>query len=628
MHSALPLLDPVLWLRFLLAATLVVWLPGWLVAGRWLSPLDRLSRFVLSIGVGLILPFVFHALLGRFGVGFTPLAYLLFAAALGTGLGFWPGHRRAVRAWSEGLDALDARTGLLGILATLLLLGGLILGFGDLPVPPHVHDASNHAWITSRIAELGTLDASILDDTPVGAPLVRYLPGVHATAALVARVGDLAPYVSIWMLSLVLCSLIPLAWTLLWRMWQLPAPVLGIAVLLPVANQLGPGGVLGWGGFGQVVGFFIVPVGSLALLAGWRSRAVYPLLLAGFALGGIAFLHASEVLVCLGAVFLIPRRAFSRVTHGELAQPARLGWGLGILLIVAGMMAVCGPEGWPLVADYSRDIDGMGGDTKTLGDALNRLWRSGGRGELQQLLFILGWFFGWRAKPLRRLTVASMALGLFYILLQTLADPVTRLLSKPFYSQATRILYLQFYLLPPLMAWPLVLLFRRLREWRGMRPAAAVTGVSMLWMLVAGLIHGVRSYGNSQVAVPFDRADYEHALAIGETVEEGAWIANLWDDGSTWAMQVSGRNFVHPCAWPILDPELGDLDLLMSGLAEDPWPTATKRLLESHGLEYFYVSDTVWGQRNPLRRADFDHDPRFEAVVVGENSTLYRIKNR
>jgi hypothetical protein len=66
----------------------------------------------------------------------------------------------------------------------------------------------------------------------------------------------------------------------------------------------------------------------------------------------------------------------------------------------------------------------------------------------------------------------------------------------------------------------------------------------------------------------------------------------------------------------------------MSGLAEDPWPTATKRLLESHGLEYFYVSDTVWGQRNPLRRADFDHDPRFEAVVVGENSTLYRIKNR
>ena len=628
MHAELPLLDPLLWVRFLIATALIVVLPGWLFAGRWLGVMDRSSRMVLSVAVGLILPFVFHALLGRFGVPFHPLSYLLFIVPVSVLLGFWPIHRRTIAGWAAGIEALDPREAAMAWLAAALILGGLILGFGDLPAPPHVHDASNHAWITLQITELQSLDARVLDQSAAGTPQVGYLPGEHAAAALLSRLGQLAPYISIWMLTLSLCALIPLAWTILWRAWRVPAALLGIAVLIPASNQLGPAAVLAWGGFGQVAGFFVVALGCLALLAAWRARRPYACLLAGVVLGGISYLHASEILVVLGAMLLVPRPGSLSKDGEPAASPSLRQTILGVAALLLGMLALSGPEAWYLLADYSSEIEKMSGETKAFGDALNRLWRSGGREDLHQALFVLAWFFGWRSKPLRRITVASMLLGIFYLLLQTLGDPVSRFLSKPFYSQATRILYLQFYLLAPLMAWPLVLLYRRLRDWRGMRLASAVIVLLMSWMLIAGLQGGVESYANNQSSVPFSVGDYEHAMEMGARLEPDALVANLWDDGSTWAMHVSGLQFLHPYAWPIFEPELGDLNPVMRGLAAPTWPVASSRLLEKYGLEYLYVSDTVWGEINDLRRADFDTDSRFEALLVGESSTLYRIKKR
>ncbi len=102
-------------------------------------------------------------------------------------------------------------------------------------------------------------------------------------------------------------------------------------------------------------------------------------------------------------------------------------------------------------------------------------------------------------------------------------------------------------------------------------------------------------------------------------------MANLWDDGSAWAMHVSDRRFLLPCAWDLKTPEGGSLHQVAAGLAQEPWPEATARVLRAHSIGYLYVSDGVWRKGSGLRRADFDSDPRFEAMLVGRESTLYRI---
>lgn len=249
-----------------------------------------------------------------------------------------------------------------------------------------------------------------------------------------------------------------------------------------------------------------------------------------------------------------------------------------------------------------------------------------GRELIHQALFVLVWCLGWRHRALRRITLASIGLGVFYLALQVFADPVTTSLSRPFYSQAPRILYLQFYLLPPLMAWLLMAGYRRLEAVRGRGIAGAVLAGALAWMLVTGLVGGVRNYSNSQSSVPFTVDDYEHAIAMRGSVEPGAVVANLEEDGSTWAAQVSGLRFVHPFSWNCVVPGLGDPAVHIAALSEDPWPAETRRLLGRLGVQYLYVSDGVYGQRERPRRGDFAEDPRFQPLLGSAQSTLYRIR--
>ncbi|MFH1843634.1 MAG: hypothetical protein ABIF77_10565, partial [bacterium] len=50
-----PVVEPLLWLRFLLGAGCILGLPGYLLLGRFLTGSDLLSRVVLSFAAGLVL---------------------------------------------------------------------------------------------------------------------------------------------------------------------------------------------------------------------------------------------------------------------------------------------------------------------------------------------------------------------------------------------------------------------------------------------------------------------------------------------------------------------------------------------------------------------------------------------
>ncbi len=618
MHAALPLISPLLWIRFGLGCALILWLPGYLVVGRWLRAQDFLSRCMVSLSSGLVLPFLYSALFGRFGLPFRP-EYYLGAILMLIGLSsLWPGWRNTLARDSEKLRALTRLESLSALGAMLVSLTLLLLGFGRLPAPPHIHDASNHAWLTLRIVQTSSLNLSLVNADLAGTVKVGYLPGLHAAAALIARVSGVAPYISVWMLALLLCAMIPGAFSLLWRAWRVPALTLGLALLLSVANPLGPGGILGWGGFGQIAGFFLVPFGVLALRSGWRSSSLSAGLAAGFVLGALIFVHASEVVVVLGATLL------------SLERRTRPSWRSGLALLAA-LVFVCGPEVWQVYRGYPSLVASELPHRKELLDSLTRLWRSGGRGVVLQLLLPLGWIFGFRKTWARRLVVTSAILGIFYLFLQSYADPLTRLLATPFYRQAPRVLYLQFYLLPPLLALPLVRILEALPSRRAGEKGPSggtITARALVVLLLAGALGSgfsreLRNYRSSRSTVPFTRDDYRQACTIARLVPRHSIVANLWDDGSVWAMHVSGRRFLQPCAWPLFDAEGRSLHQLTRGLAEKPWPAETARLLRSLQIHYLYLSDETFGQGSGLHREDLKDDPRFEPVLQGSESTLY-----
>jgi hypothetical protein len=621
MHTALPLTSTLLWIRFALGAIALVWLPGHLLAGRWLREQDALSRCVVSISVGLVLPFVYFALAGRLGLPFRPLYYLPVVLILGGLSSLWSAYRLAIANWSENLGALGRVEGMAAASAVLLSFLLLLAGFSQMPAPPHIHDASNHAWLTLRIVETASLDAARINGDLAGRVGVGYLPGLHASAALIARLCRVAPYVSVWMLTLLLCAMIPAAWSLLWRGWGVPPLALSLALLLCAANPLGPGGILGWGGFGQIAGFFLVPVGALAVRSVWRKPSVPSGLVAGIFLGGLVFLHASEVGVALGAALLC--------LDGRIHRHLRGG-----LVMLAAILVLCGPEVWHVATDYPRAIASEPPLRKEFLDSLTRLWRAGGRGIVFQVLLPAAWILGLRTAWARRLALTSLVLGAFYLLLQTLADPFTRLLATPFYRQAPRILYLQFYFLPPLLALPLTKILRRARA--GSKANAGfifktsflrgLVGGLLLAALVPGLTRVLENYRSCRSLVPFTVDDYRHAQALRALVPDGAMVANLWDDGSVWAMHVSERPFLQPCAWPLISPSGKSLHELSRGLADDPWPQETVRLLQRLRIHYLYVSDGVWGKGSGLRRKDFDDDARYQILLAGSHSTLYAIR--
>jgi hypothetical protein len=144
--------------------------------------------------------------------------------------------------------------------------------------------------------------------------------------------------------------------------------------------------------------------------------------------------------------------------------------------------------------------------------------------------------------------------------------------------------------------------------------------------LESGFTRELRNYRSSRTTVPFTQDDYRQACALAEIVPEHSVVANFWDDGSTWAMHVSGRRFLEPCSWPLFDASGRSLHELTRGLAESPWPKETLRLLQRQKIHYLYVSDGVFGRGSGLRRADFADDPRFEVLLSGAQSSLYALR--
>lgn len=617
-----PILDLLLWARWLLAAALVLWLPGHLLAGRHLHGQDAFTRFVMAIATGLLVIPLIGVGYAALRIPFTPATVLPVALLGAVALGRSRTHRAGIAAGGAGIARLD-RVGL-GIAAASVGLGAVLiaLGFGDFVAPPHVHDASNHAYLTLRTVQTESLDPRVLFEGEAGRPAVLYLAGWHAAAGLIARLSGVAPYVSTWMMVLAALVLVPVSLTLLWRCWRLPALAVGFAMPLVVSNQLVPGGVLGWGGFGQILGFFLVPplvmlVRGLLRRPSWGSG-----LWIGALLGALVQIHAAEVVVLL--VLLFPLAFVLDRGHEPVQGRSHLvAWtAMAVMAVV-----VCGPMVWALGQAYAASpATSAPGATRSFSDALGRLLAAGGKPVVAEILFVLGLGFAWRERSTRWCAVLALALGLFYLALATRHDPLLLALATPFYQQAPRVLYLQMFVASPLMVLPLLVL-RRWTIGRGARRVADGSFGVVLVATVAWSVPGVvTNFRTMHASVPFDEDAYRIATLIPTAVGEHEVIANFWDDGSTWAQHVSGRGFLQPCSWESFDAA-GSLRPRVVALLENPWPAST-RSLQERGVAHLWVSEDRWPRDVPAesRRDRLEGDARFVRVLSGTDVGLYRIR--
>lgn len=610
--SVYPIIDSMLWARFLLGSAIVLWLPGFLLVGRHIEHRARPQRIVISLSIGFFLLPLWAQATGHLGIGVRPWQYLPVILILTGAAGASDFGRRL----GQSLDRREPDAPWTGIaLLVPILLGAtlLALGFHEFVVPPTTHDAANHAFMTLRIHEVGTVQSSQVFGPPFGSPDLPYALGLHAVAAMIAQTGGIAPYISVWFLALAAVVLLPVSLCLLWDDWELgPLPIV-LAALFVAASPFAPGRVLWWGLFGTATGLFLVPVLSLLLARFWSRAAVGTGIAAGAAVGSLMLIHGSEV----------PTAGFvTLVTLAITRRPPQLapsGWAAFLFTTV-----LCG---WfflaTLVPSYlSGGI--VSGDEflETPGAAASATL--GVMGEWLPLKLLGVFSVGLAFVDRRARIVALFTLGLLLAAtaLALWRDPISSLLTTPFYRQPERTRYQLVFFLPLLMGFALHWLSTRIRTDRWSTGVALATTITLLAALIGPDLPGiVGRYRAKLHFAPFSAEDYRQSMEIADLLEEDEWVVNQFFDGSSWLLHLADTPLLVPTGWELTSPDGKSNRTVFSQLVRGlPFTKLDER------FAYLYVSDLRTGPPRGFTRARAARRPALEAVLVGKHSTLYRIR--
>lgn len=626
MHDLLPYADPRGFLAWLAGLSVLAGVPGYLLAGRWMTAQDRTSRIVTSLAVGLLLVPLLGMLLTWLGVPLAPWTCLPPALVLAGLLGRVAAYRDMWAHLSRSFPPLPSWTAAGAVTASLVLAGVIQQAFAAYAASPHLWDASNHSFMVLRIARTGSLDPQLVFGPPWNAPPQTYLMGWHAGAALVARATGTPPYVSAWYLAGLGAAVAPLMLTLFWRAAGLRPLLIFGAVWFVAANYFVPTGIFAWGGFGQIIGLALLPAVVVVL----RAHVVRPTRTAGIvgALSLVALLHvhAGEAFVAplLLAVAWPPRdqRAPVRTLLVRSALPV-------VVLLAAGVAPLLGTA-----AEYGRLAGGENLPPPPGWSVVLREFRTyaGGNVPVLQHLVLPAVVVGLVVRTTRRVAIAALLLGLLYAGLRQVQDPVSLLLGTPFYRQAPRVIYPQLYLMPMLLAGlflePVRLLgeYRELQRRRWFRLAiAALLIVVGVVVIRPGVTWNQRNLAHKHAGVPFPPEEAAFARRLAAELPPAVRIANQITDGSVWAMHISGLAFTDPCGWPLGHGDGGTLRPAVRGLVQRPWPDETRRL-EAAGVNHVYVSDiNLSPSEPPLKREVIAADPRFRSVLSDSTVSVYEI---
>lgn len=629
MTAAYPIADPSLASRFLLALLAQVVVPGWLLVGRRLAGWDPPSRVYASVASGLLLQPLLALPLSLVQVPLSGWLLAVLGGGLAVALDRCAAWRAAMADVASSLRPAGRGEGAVAAICAAALLAVVVAAFARFSAPPHLYDASNHAFMALRIATERTLAPARLFDAAHGSLPLPYLLGWQVTAATGSDISRVAPYVACWYLAILGAALLPLALNLLWRAARLTPAATTLGALVAVANYWVPTNLFSWGGFGMILGLTLTPWVVVLARAAARRGGVAMGVAAAAAAVGLLHVHASEVytaiilLAAVGPVADAAPAARSVRVRGLVAA--------AVVLLVLGLLPVL-----RYTQTYATALAGFAAAPRpTLGE----LWQdyltaAAGYAPLLHWLAPLAWC-GLLVKGLRRLAIAALAIVVVYAAWRWFADPVSGLLTQPYYRQWPRLLYLLIFVVPALVGGVLARSFRWLRSGRpsgrGWRLAArAVIAACVAAVLLLGTWPGLRLAGrnvaNQQPSAPFTAADVDLARQLADLAPLGGAVANLEADGSFWAMHVSGRDFLDPCGWALTPRHGPSWREVVPLLAQRPWPAGVRAMRE-RGVVWVLVSDhLVTGATPLLRRVDLAADPRFTPVLANDQTTLYRIE--
>ncbi len=613
--SVHPIVDLGLWLRFLSGSAVVLWLPGYLLAGRHLRFRPPPTRWILSLSLGLFLLPLWAQATSLFGFGIRPVQYLPTILIATAAFGTTEAARRLGRAIDADEPNASERNGLFSVAALVAVgigMGCIVAGFGEFVVPPTTHDAANHAFMTLRISEVGTVLASDVFGTPHGAPALPYAMGLHAIASMIAQISGLAPYLSVWFLALAAIALLPISLSIVWKEWRLPGPAIALAVVFAAANPYVPSRLLWWGLFGTAVGLFLVPPCALLLERFWSRGTLESAIAAGSAAGALMLIHGSEVptsgLVALATILIHqrPPRRNATAWAAFLGSGVVCGWHF-LVAIVPSYLSGGIEAGTEFVESLSMTTE------RTL--SVLGTWPS-----LQAVgVFAIG--LGLSEKKTRTLALFVVAIVLVVTTLALWRDPISGLLSTPYYRQPERVRYQLLFFIPGLIGFALHWIFTQVKAHAWPRAARVTAVVGVVSALVLPELPGiVRGYDAKKMFAPFSPDDFEHAQKISDLVRPDERILNQFFDGSSWAMHLCGRTFLVPTGWELTDLRGRSNQMILKQVFRG---MPLDRL--DSDLRYVYVSDLRTGSPRGFTRALAGRHESFQPILVGRHSTLYRI---
>lgn len=497
-------------------------------------------------------------------------------------------------------------------LATSLVLV-LLLGIGlrAFVVPPHLHDATNHAFLVQRIAETASVDPDVVFGPPWGGREVPYLAGWHAVAGPVAALTGLPPDVAAWFSALTAIVALPWSWFLLWRMWGFADREAGLATLFLVTHPGQPLGILGWGGFSTLVAWPLTTVVVATLLALWRRPGFGTAVLAAAAWFALSRVQAAAAIWSL--VLALPAVVANPATAGVARRLAAFA---GFLAALAVLTA----PSWGAAGTYASLAMNPPEGTGSWGRGLDAFHRGLGSWAPLRIPVTLGLVLGLRWPRTRVVAGLALVVAVVTIALDAHSDPFTRWLASPFYQEPSRLRSLQLFLLPPLGAAGLVWLADRWKPLR--RPAVATLGLLLLFLPAA--IDTGRRLPRTRDAARFTAEELHLARRLAERLDAGTWIANTAGDGSAWVQYRTHLRLTSPTGWALRPPTGPDLRAAAAGLGQAPWP-ATTLALRDLGVEMVWASDTWLDHPPAFTRADLEADPRFERLDTGGPAAVFRI---
>lgn len=634
---------------------LVLFVPGALILIAARLELTWSETIALAPVCSLGAVFVLAVWESALGLPFGPISFALLVAVLAAvavarsrRIVWTPGRGHAMNLGGDDEEEWSRRR--LDATVALVLLGlAIVIGAsiwiqamnGRSATAPNA-DASRHSFFIARIAHADTIEPSeVLTTDGLGEhPAAAYYPlGLHSSLAIAHGLG--VPIAPLMNMTVVLFAavLFPIGMYALTR-FLLPGEQLaaGFAALVATLVSTFPYRPIAWGGVPLVVGTVMVAIAVVVVARSMESkRSISYAVVAALALVALFGVHTSELAVALLLVFFVvicaPRPTDWRARVRHLLKRVSVIGAVALAMVLPTLTAVFGGADERSAFDNTplRPLGGYFVDLVTL--HVDVPWRQGWLAILS--LCGIGVLL-WTRRP--AWCLATVTLGVLAILAATSRDPLSALVTLPWYRQPTRVTYNLALTVPVLVgaaiAAACALVWRLLRSRSVYAGVIAVAGVFVFAFVAQPALprnSGIVRNGY-EAFQPVSRDEIAAFDYLGAHVGSREQVLTDGDvDGSLWMYAFSGAAPVFALTSSferegVYAPSRRYLRNHITEVATNP---RVRELLQRYNVRYVYYGTKVFeGSHHQLDLDELRATPELREVFQRGGAHVFEVEPR